>query len=444
MQSGKTLAYSYRVENAQGRRALKRAALITQVAILFLLLVFMARLPTPVAAQGPAGTPTASPVEGPTPGPSTDAIMEWVQRTSDEASKAVDSANTILGLIQGFGTLLEILFLVIGVLGGVIGFRTLTDFNATRQRFAEEMNQAVEKLREFEKRVEEDTEKVRQQGNRAIRALTLLQLGKQQMDAGNLDAALNTLKQAYEYDPENRATNYFMGELYIRLDQLDEGIDHFKKAGAEATDVHEEFPAAKAAYAYALRRKGDRAQTPDERRHYYYAAEGYFREALDSNPRLLDIDGESFYGALGGLYQRQDRIKEAIECYERAMEATQSTSSYPYNNLGILYTSQNKPDKAKTYFEKAARVAAQRLDDKPQDYWARFDMVTAQIMLGNPDEVRKHLPLALQFAASAEQLEKFQSGLKRLRDSAPSEMLNMVIEVLQKDIERRQKQEAHA
>jgi tetratricopeptide (TPR) repeat protein len=444
MQPAKSLAYSYRVKDAQGRRALKRAALITQVAILFVLLVFMARLSTPVAAQGPTGTPTVAPAGGPTPSTSNDEIMALIQRTSDDASKAVDSANTILGLIQSFGTLLEILFLVIGVLGSIIGIRTLSDFNATRQRFETEINQATEKLHEFEKRVEEDTEKVRQQGNRAMRALTLLQLGKQQMDARNRDAALSTLLQAYEYDPENRATNYFMGELYIQLGQLDEGVEHLKKAGAEITDVHDEFPAAKAAYAYALRRKGDQAKTPNERRQYYHAAEGYFWDALNRNPKLLDIEGESFYGALGGLYQRQDRLKEAIECYERALEATQRTSSYPYNNLGILYTIQGDPDKAKLNFETAVRIAGQRLDDKPQDYWPRFDMVTAQIMLGNAVEVSKHMPMVRQSAASAEQLEKFQSSLKRLRETAPSEMLNQVIELLQKEIERRQKQEARA
>jgi hypothetical protein len=70
-------------------------------------------------------------------------------------------------------------------------------------------------------------------------------------------------------------------------------------------------------------------------------------------------------------------------------------------------------------------------------------MVTAQIMLNNAAEVSKHMPMVRQSGASAEQFEKFQGSLKRLREMAPTEMLNQVIELLQKEIERRQKMEAH-
>src|SRR5450631_1793478 len=44
----------------------------------------------------------------------------------------------------------------------------------------------------------------------AIRALSLLQLGEQQLEAKNIKSALRTYQDAYVLDPDNSATNYFL------------------------------------------------------------------------------------------------------------------------------------------------------------------------------------------------------------------------------------------
>jgi tetratricopeptide (TPR) repeat protein len=389
------------------------------------------------------GTPTPTPTIGLTNTPNADAqlppdvILQLAQNASENAKSAVDSANTILTLIQSFGVMLGGLIAVAGILGTLVGIRTLTDFNETRERFRTEMEQALERLQGFERRVEEDTAAMRKQGDQAIRALTLLQLGKQQMDSNNLDAARNALEQAYQYDPNNRAVNYFLGELYIQLELLDKGLEHLRLAGAELPADERGFPAAKAAYAYAFRRKGDIEPDGEIRRDFYYRSEGLFREALRNNPKLLDIEGESFYGALGGLYRRQGRYQDAIECYEQAINATGSTSSYPYNNLGILYTRLKNEAKAALNFERAAYFSAQRLDDKPQDYWARFDMVTAQTMLNNEALVDKHLLLALQSAPTLEKVQTFLNGLRALLDLKESPLLEKTVRLVENDVARR-------
>lgn len=419
---------------------MRRALTVMVIAAALVVVAFSSTAPLlrlQVMAQGPDDLPT------PPPGFDPGNLMEVAQRTIEDASKAVDSANTILGLIEAFGTLLTILLGLIGVLGAMIGFRTFQDLNRTRNRYESEMEKALEKLRSFESRVEENTQQIRVRGDQAIRALTLLQLGKQQMDARNLDAAMATFRQAYTYDPGNRAINYFMGELYIQLNMLDEAIMHLKEAGAEIAEEPERFPAAQAAYAYAWRRKGDQASSRAEQQDCYYRAEGYFREALRHNPGLLDIHGESWSGALGGLYQRQGRIAEAIDAYEGAIRATGSKSSYPFNNLGILHASQRNMVKAREYFEQAVDAAGHNLDDKPHDFWARYDMVTAQIFLGNAEAVRTHLQLAFQTSPTPERLEVFLSGLNRLKAAAPSELLDRVIAAVQTEIERRRGQHEH-
>jgi tetratricopeptide (TPR) repeat protein len=388
-------------------------------------------------AQDPGATP--NPVV-PDPGPAQmppQTILEIAQRTAEDASKAVDSANTILGVIEGFGTLLAVLLGVLSILGTLLGVRTLRDFNQTRSRYETEMNKALETLKTFESRVDTNAEEIRARGDRAIEALTMLQLGKQQMDARNLGAAMDALKQAWAQDPQNRAINYFMGELCIQLGEFDAAIRYLLDAGADSTDEKRRLPAALAALAYAYRKKGDLAQSRTDQQDFYYKAEGYFREALRDNPGLLDIDGESWSGALGGLYQKQGRIADAIGAYEQAIEATGRKSSYPFNNLAILHAQQRNMAKARDNFVRAVEAAARNLDDKPHDYWARFDMVTAQVFLGNAEEVRKHLQLAFSTAPSADRLGVFLGGLNRLKDAAPSELLDRVISAVEAEIDRR-------
>lgn len=403
-------------------------------------LVFLATLASSgpsfsvIRAQGPDYSPTPQPGQGGMP-PET--VLEIAQRTAEDASKAVDAANTILGMIQGFGTLLTLLLGVLGVIGAALGIRTLRDFGDARGRYETEMNRALENLKTFETRVEANAAEIRARGDRSIEALTLLQLGKQQMDARNLGAAMDALKQAWTKDPQNRAINYFMGELCIQLGDYDAAIRYLVDAGADSTDENLRLPAAQAALAYAYRKKGDRAQSRAEQQDFYYKAEGYFREALRFNPGLLDIDGESWSGALGGLYQKQGRIADAIAAYEQAIEATGRKSSYPFNNLAILHAQQRNMAKAREYFQRAVEAAGRNLDDKPHDYWARFDMVTAQTFLGNAEEVRKHLQLAFATAPSADRLGVFLGGLNRLKDAAPSELLDRVIGAVEAEIERR-------
>ncbi len=418
---------------------------IAGVALLlgFLVLVFV--MTRPVLAQGPTNTPQD--------------IADWAQRTIDASSRAVDSANTILQLIQ-------VLSIFIGALiglAGLLGLRSVGELRQTRDQYLNEIQEMQDKSRAFEQRIEENlkaireaTEKqtnsmqvqsdmqmgqIREQSERSVQALTLLQLGKQQMDSGNIEAALDTFKQAFALEPQNRAINYFMGELYInKLDNIDSGISHLRTAGAEIEGGPDTFLAAKAAYAYALRRKGEQAPVSSpEQREYYLKSEWHFLEALKRNPRLLDIEGESFYGALGGLYKRQGRLRDAVECYEHALAAVRAVSSYPYNNLGILYILLREPDKAAHYFDRAIRVAGQRLDDRPFDAWARFDMVTAQIMRGNSQEVAKHLPMALQSSTDTTALSKFLGGLRELQNAGPSELLDNVIRAVQQNLDQRKR-----
>src|SRR5262249_39020616 len=160
----------------------------------------------------------------------------------------------------------------------------------------------------------------RGQADKAIRALALMQLGEQQLERHNLKAALQMYKQAFDLDPTNRATNYFLGELYVQDKQLEQGIAHLNRALSASSVI--EYAPAEAALGYALRVQAERATDPNRRDELYAESEERFLRALQSDPAALDINGESIQAVLGGLYKRQGRIDKAIYRYEEALKVT--------------------------------------------------------------------------------------------------------------------------
>ncbi len=430
-----------------------------------------------LAQGGPTATP---PPPQPSQSPSPDEVLMRAELAVDKAEQSVDFANSLMALIQSISDAVGLIFTIVGgalaIVGtilGAFGVRTLVNFNNARRRFEEgqknfeESRAAFESTRAefattnaqfeqtkraFEQEMDEahqkleearaETERIRKRGDNAINALTMLHLGKQQMDAQNFDAALITLLEAYGFDPDNRAINWFLGELHIQLDKLDEALEYLIRAGAEQATTGVDggsFAAAKAAYAHVWRKKGDLERANiGLRNDYYRKAEMYFLEALKKNPKLLDIHGEAVYNSLGGLYKQEGKFDKAVECYVQAISVRPTDSSYPYNNLGILFTQLHDDVQAAKYFALSRDIASDRVDDRPQDYWARFDLVTAYTMLNDANAVDKHLREAFKYAPTTDKLRTFLRGLYTLNDAKSSDLLRYLINEVTKEIERRE------
>jgi tetratricopeptide (TPR) repeat protein len=294
------------------------------------------------------------------------------------------------------------------------------------------LNKARAELDEMRARLEAETAEVRGQGNRAIRALSLMQLGEQQLESRNIKAALRVYREAYDLDPENRAINYFLGELYIQDRDIEKGIHHLELALSGGED----YAPAEAALAYALRLQGDRAKDPNERNLRYSEAENRFLKALKSDPAVRDINGESVYGVLGGLYKRQNRIADAIRCYEEAARITPQ-STYPVVNLAMLLFMDGRLDEAKEYFRRSAAMSSRLLDANPADYWTRLDLTTAQLVLGQVDDAKRNLTSATRQLQSVSPLEIFLGDLQRLRNAPqPPPDIDQIIDTVQQAINR--------
>jgi tetratricopeptide (TPR) repeat protein len=272
-----------------------------------------------------------------------------------------------------------------------------------------EVSKQAEALGGLETRLEDEMKALHERADRAIRSLTIVQLGEQQMEMRNWRAALRTFEEAYKLDPDNRAVNYFLGELYVMQRNLRKGEEHLRRAQNDG----ETYPPAEAALAYALRLQGDALGDVEERNFYYAQSERRYLNAVRSDALVRDINGESVYGMLGNLYRREGRIEDAERCFEQAERITPH-NCYPAHNLGMLYLSQNQPDRARPYFERVIQLANNRLEGTPSDFWARFNLITAFAALGRSEEAMKELDILLEPTYTRGPLESFRGGLRTL------------------------------
>lgn len=364
-------------------------------------------------AQGPTPTPASAVTAAPAVSP--DDVLAQAKNTSDAADRTMNTIGFILNFVQVAGILLGALIALLTA----SGFRTLSQYREelTQARAElETMRASLEKETEQVRvRLESETSEVRIRADKAIRGLEYMQLGERLLAARNFKAALDIYLEAHNLDPHNRATNYFLGELYIQrkgAEDIDKGIEHLKHALAGGTD----FAPAEAALGYALRIQGERANADEERNRLYAEAEARFLRALEIDSAARDINNESVYGVLGGLYKRRNLIDDAIRSYEKAREVTPE-SSYPIVNLATLYMIAGKPDVARDYYERVARISTRMLEGNPADYWARFDLITSQVALGNLPMALDQTNTVLTQVESAGPLETFLDTLTRLKAS---------------------------
>lgn len=411
------------------RLAFPKSTLLSVLLLIsFLGMLFAGLLSTPIriVAQGTQTTPIPPTLSVSDLLDQAQNALKQAQALNDSTNNTLNNASNAVNAVNSFMTFIQVAAIVGGGLAAIAaaaGVRTLFEYRGELGKAREELGQmkaelaadteqAQKALTTIETRVNEELGRVREKMVNTTRALALLEMGEQQFESKNPKAALRTYTEAYELDPENRATNYFLGEIYIMDRDLDKAIAHLEKALTGA----ENFAPAEAALGYALRLKGERQPDVNERNRYYAQAEQQLLKALNIDPTVRDVNSESFQGVLGGLYQRQGRLDDAIRCYLEAEKITPN-SSYPISNLGLLFFNQGNIEMATHYFNRSITGSQQALETNPSDYWRRFDIATAEAALGHPDKALEQLDLALKQVQSIGPLESMMNGLNRLERS---------------------------
>lgn len=356
-------------------------------------------------------------------------------RSLSESQRLNDTTDTVLGLLEGGSVLITIIVGSVAVVF-TLNLRDLREDleaevranqekvdNILAQR-GSELDQLSSRIRDQAAASKDQIERLttvinnqlqtaRDEAESSFRVLTLQVLAEQQVRARNYDTAIIMLQEAYELDKDNQSTNYLLGYLYIAKRQFEESLKYLRQALESDAD----FAPALAATGLALRRLGDQySDEPEKRNRFWAEAEVNLSKALDMEPGMLDADGESYYGTLGGLYRRQRRYEDAARAYERAVDIT-PRSSYPVGNLAVLYAVMGRQEESVEYFGRVQRIVEGIIEDSPGDYWARLDLAQALLMQG---QVEAALLEYQEIIARKPPVSAFRSAMNTLEVLAQS------------------------
>jgi tetratricopeptide (TPR) repeat protein len=391
-------------------------------------------------------------------GYSADDALIQAQEANIRADVALDSIDKILGIIQVMGVVVAIATAVIAL----AGYRTSRDLNEemdSLHKLENDIENALDEVRDVRRLLSQvesaqqttdrlrsevgvnlaDLRGLRDELSANMRSLDehisnvykaggLSQLGQRQIGLGNLGAAAKVFQDVCDLDPTNPIYQYFLGDLLMRLGRVEQGINHLRTARQD----NYKYPSADASYAYALRLRGDQEENAVQRERLYYESGEIFLGVYEVDPELVDISGESVFGALAGLFRRQRRYDDALHWYEHCRRVTPH-NSYPINNLAVLNFFQGNHEEARRYFKQVVVIAKEKLTARSSDYWARFDLITARVAMGESFETLADDLEKLEDVA-ANPLEKFLYGLQELKTAnhPPAGVVEVIDQIVDK------------
>lgn len=344
---------------------------------------------------------------------------------AEDAARYANDASNFLGIFEAISVAITFIVGALGVVGLTRLFSAQNQLTEVRKQvveevatlrgqFDEEIAQRRKELTELNDLVRQTAEQQRLESERATLALSMLPLGERQYRAQDLKGAYDTYLRALELDSNNPIIHYRLGYVAVQSDQLENAEYHLKCA----LEIDAQFALAQAALGFTYRRMTDSMPDTPERDLLYNRAEHNFLQALTQSPKLVDDDGESWWGSLGGLYRRRGQTDQAIKAYERAAEVT-PYSSYPFSNLAMLYMRTQDRDRMMKMFRRVERIAHAETQAEVDNYWAYADLLTSRLVLGKTETTEDILTTMFEIAPTETDypLESLADTLQRLLDT---------------------------
>jgi tetratricopeptide (TPR) repeat protein len=403
-----------------------------------------------------------------------EAAAVLAQEAADRATETTDVSMRIVNIFETTGLLFSVFLGISAVIVTVLGFvwfnglrnrlnnaeQLAPEFKSLQNRFGEitqaqkdvtSMREDVERergeLRTLERKlgatIEENRTQVRQELrkygrkishrmkiyeskiqsqrdeiNNAILALGLMPLGERQYRIKDNEGALDTYKRALKLDQENPIILYKIAYVHAQMGELETA----EKCLTQARTIVHDFAPAIATLGFVYRRMAEKMPEHNDhdvqRSKLLADAESLLIQALTMSPSLIDEDGESWWGSLGGLYKRRKEDDKAIDAYEKAAKVV-PYSSYPLSNIAPYYLKRRDKEKMLSTYRRVERIARGKIQASPDEYWPYADLLVARLAIGKIQEaeetlqsVLEMLPEDLPYAASSliDTLEKI-SGL---------------------------------
>ncbi|MCA9905571.1 MAG: tetratricopeptide repeat protein [Anaerolineae bacterium] len=345
-------------------------------------------------------------------------LLDEITARGADSDRALDIAFNMLGIFEAIGFLVTVGGGLLAAFGVLRLFSAQAELQKARERFEQEIETKERELDEMKESLEatiaNSASLQHRELSQATLALSLLPLGERQYRAQDFQGAMDTYRRALELDDQNPVTHLRLGYVCTQSGLLDEARFHLTRA----LDIEPDFAAALAALGYVYRRIAEKMEPTVERESMLNQAEGKLLEALNKSPKLVDDDGESWWGSLGGLYRRRNQIEDAIRAYERAAEVTPH-SSYPFSNLALLYMQTSNRDQMLATYRRVERLARGETQADVDNYWAHADLLTSQLALGKVNQAEESLQSVLDVAPvdSPYVLELLADTLGRLTEA---------------------------
>lgn len=257
--------------------------------------------------------------------------------------------------------------------------------------------------------------------------VALLHDAQEKRSRNDLNNALDTLMQAVRYAPDHLLDDihYEAAAVYRQLHAVYRAKDESATAKQQLELAQEHLDKAIALnpkHAQALVMLGEvyraLADAEDDETQYQWLlknSENKFEAALLLQPNILDESGESVYGSLGGILKRRHEIDEAIEAYRKACRVRQT--SYPNNNLGLLYMQQGDITRMKRRFRLVQLLAQKRVEGLQEiDDWAYNDLLVSQLVLDQLDDAQHTLDM-IGYVSREQTIRTLHRTLATLKDS---------------------------
>ncbi len=390
-------------------------------------------------------------------------LLERTRLALSEAEQAVDLAFNLLGIFEALSLAITVGGVVLTAFGLTRFTTARNELEETRKLIEEEFEEArarfdnaiLDSEREIETMradLEESAHNDRQRTSDALLANALIPLAERQYKTSDYRGALDTYNRALELDPENPVINQRLGYVYTQAGELDEARSCYENAIAREKD----FAPALAGLGYVQRRRGEEVGkkitdelNSDERSALMFEqdrllneSESLLLQALELSPKLVDDDGESYWGILGGLYKRRGQTDQAINAYERVTKVTPQ-SSYGFVNLALLYQKKSDRQHALDTYVMVEQIASKEAEAEAGNFWGYSDLISSSFAIGKHEQGLEKLPMAISIAPldSPYMLQGLRDTLLDLLDFLEDEKLPPIreaIEILESEMKRRE------
>ncbi len=355
-----------------------------------------------------------------------------IQRALDAAARAeraVDQAYNLLSLFEAIGFLATVLGIAAALFGvtrlmraTAILDRTRTEVLREQQSAAAQMKQDMQtrrdELNELRAELRRQAEQTRAASHHSALALALLPLGERQYRAQDYAGAIDTYRRAIALDDSIPAPHYRLGYVLVNQGDLQGALESLERALA----IDPDFAPAQAALGLAFRRQAEQMPPGPERDLHFNRAEEQLLRALTAVPKLVDDDGESWWGPLGSLYRRRGQLDAARRAYERAARVTPH-SSYPISNLAPLYLLEGQHEPMWESYRRVEELAHAEVLAQVDNYWAYADLIASRLALGKSEAAQAVLQVALEVSPedSPYPLQSLQETLSLLQEHLPEQ-----------------------